>query len=432
MNFKILPVTAIMVLCIFGTAHADTGANAQLVERAKAALSQRDYRSAGEILSEIDPHQVDRNELDFLNGTLALSQGRFSDAVDYFRSILRRDPALVRVRLEMARSLFLKGDDDAAEAEFRAASATDLPPAVRRNVESYLTAIKKRRHWSLSVSAGLAPDSNVNGATSARTVEIVGLPFTLSEDARQKSGVGFTSAIGGSYRFYQGEFSRLELGGQSVNTDYKAHEFDDNQLSIYVGPRFVWSRYELGAFAVGGRRWYGGDEYSYNTGGRMIFSVALSPRMVSSSSAEVADMKYDIADDYNGQIYSFAQSLSYNIDTQSLIRVTGSLSRTTTRVEAYDNDGYGLSLGYYRQLPAGFSVYAEVAANGSVYQARELAFSNRRHDLSYEEAFTVSNDTFTFLDFVPGIKVTHVSRNSTVDLYDYQRTRLELTVTKSF
>src|SRR5690349_15704937 len=42
----------------------------------------------------------------------------------------------------------------------------------------------------LSVALGIAQDTNVNGATNLRTIDLGDLPFMLSDNARATSGLG--------------------------------------------------------------------------------------------------------------------------------------------------------------------------------------------------------------------------------------------------
>ena len=109
------------------------------------------------------------------------------------------DPRLVRVRLELAHVLYRQGNYRSALRHFQLAEASHLPPSVRANVDRFLMAIRNAKTWSYTVDAALAPDSNINGATSAREAIIFGLPFTLDDAARRRSGTEI--ALSGSVEF---------------------------------------------------------------------------------------------------------------------------------------------------------------------------------------------------------------------------------------
>ena len=69
-------------------------------------------------------------------------------AVAYLRIILIQRPELVRVRLELARAFFLKGEDSLSRFHFELVLAGDPLAPVVANIQSFLAQIRARRRWS--------------------------------------------------------------------------------------------------------------------------------------------------------------------------------------------------------------------------------------------------------------------------------------------
>ena len=137
------------------------------------------------------PAKGNIDDLDFLHGTIALARGDWEAAIVRFRAMLARNPNLPRVRLDLALAYFQAGEDHRAAYHFRLALGDkDLPPVIRARALALLDRIRRRKSWSVSGSLALAPDTNINQATSAREVALFGAPGRLSDDARQTSGVG--------------------------------------------------------------------------------------------------------------------------------------------------------------------------------------------------------------------------------------------------
>ena len=86
-------------------------------------------------------------------------------AIAVFHEMLVADPRLVRVRLELARAFFLKGEDRLARQHFEHVLAGGVPPPVAANVRRFLAEIRARRRWSMHAGFALAPDTNI-GASS--------------------------------------------------------------------------------------------------------------------------------------------------------------------------------------------------------------------------------------------------------------------------
>ena len=93
--------------------------------RTAAALIDRGrYTDAALILDAIDqmPAQdrakFDATERAFLRGRIAFGKGDYKTAIQYYEAILAKHPEVVRVRLELARSLLMDGEYDRAERDF--------------------------------------------------------------------------------------------------------------------------------------------------------------------------------------------------------------------------------------------------------------------------------------------------------------------------
>ena len=87
------------------------------------------------------------------------------EAIAAFRAMLIRRPDLVRVRLELARAFFLKGEDRLATRHFEQVLAGNQAEATVQNVNRFLKLMRARKRWSLRVGMALAPDSNISAGT---------------------------------------------------------------------------------------------------------------------------------------------------------------------------------------------------------------------------------------------------------------------------
>ena len=100
------------------------------------------------------------------------------EAIASLRAMLVDRPELVRVRLELARAFFLKGENDLARRHFEHVLAGSPPGPVAANVRRFLSEIRARRRWSLRAGFALAPDTNIGGTSAERIIYINNLPFT--------------------------------------------------------------------------------------------------------------------------------------------------------------------------------------------------------------------------------------------------------------
>ena len=135
----------------------------------------------------------DRTGILFRIGMQSLTAGQQTDdddarrelydrAIAAFRLILVNRPELVRVRLELARAFFLKGQDGLARRHFELVLAGGVPPPVAANIRRFMTAMQTRKRFTGYFGAAVAPDSNLNAASESEIIYIdttIGrLPFT--------------------------------------------------------------------------------------------------------------------------------------------------------------------------------------------------------------------------------------------------------------
>jgi len=431
----------ILLALFFVTAFA-VSASAEIVasapvsplDQARAALVAGQLDATEKILNSIQESSVDLNDLDFLRGTLAMDRKDYDRAIACFRAVLTRNPSLNRVRLDLARTFFLKGDDAVAEYHFHLAEAAGLPPAVQANVDKILDEIKRRKRWDADVSFGLEPSTNINAATSAQTVNLYGTPYQLSQSAQKTSGVGVVGALSGSYQAMLTPDSRLVVGSSLNGTDFIQKDFDDNSASAFIGPRFLLGPHaEATVEATATERWYGGQDYYAGGGGLVQGKVALSPQLQWEGAVAVQQLNYSSNfSPYTGPVTTVSTSLTYGLDSVSFIRLDGAAIHEQTAEKSFRDTQYYIGPNYYRELPRGFIGNLGVNADFAYFDAPLAAFGVTRHDTTMNYQAGISNRLFNLFGFMPSVTYIHTNRYSDVPLYAFSSDRMILGATQNF
>ncbi len=427
-------IAAWITICAASPAQEQSSESRSLLDAARAAVAEHRLQDAAKLLAAVpDSAAVDPNDLDFLKGTLAETDGNHAEAIDHFRAILNRDPSIVRVRLDLARALFNEGEDSPAAYHFRLAIAAGLPPEVEANANRYLAAIRRRRSWDLSVSAGVAPDTNINAATVVRTVQLFGLPFELDQNALKKSGVGLDGGLSGDVQTDLTDDTRLVLGGFGHDLDYEGRLYDDRSAGVFLGPRFILSdQSEISFKAEASRRWYGGRAYSASAGGRIEAQTNLSAQWALDGSIDIQRVTYDELPVNTGMVYSANLGVTYGIDSESFARLDLTYVREQTSYAPYRDSQYGIGASYYRDLPWGFGALIGAGVVMAPYGAQDPVFDATRRDDVINYRLGVNNKYLNAFGFTPVVSFSHTRRLSNVDLYEFERDRAELAVTRNF
>ena len=387
-----------------------------------------------------------RAGMEAVGRAMALPEGDARDelldeAVTAFRAILLAQPELVRVRLELARTFFLKGDDSLARRHFETVLAGDVPVAVAANVQRFLRAIRARRRWDARFGFALAPDSNLNTASENRTIYLDTpfgrLPFTLDESNARESGVGVSVWGGGEYQHPLGPRWRLRAGADASAREYKGHDFDSHFTSAYLGPRWlIDARTEASLLATGQRQWSAGAPETDQFGLRLEGAHRLTPRLYLQGRAGLRRRNCRDCNWLDGPVGEV--SVGANWAALPTLRIGGNAGWRWNRANSESNRSSGpeASLGATLDLPAGFTVGARAALHWTDYQgngnAHRTIDREPREDKTQTLSLSIHNRAFTVFGFSPRVTLINERRETNAQALDYERNRGELSFVRQF
>ena len=229
--------------------------------------------------------------------------GLLDEAIAAFREMLVDDPGLVRVRLELARAFYLKGEDRLARRHFERVLAGGVPPAVAGNVNRYLASIRARKRWSARFGFALAPDTNLGGSSDERVIYIYGLPFQRDADELTTSGIGLSVWTGGEYQYPLSQRWRIRAGAEASRREYEGRQFDQAFLSAYAGPRWLIGRNtEASLLPSVQRRWSAGAPDYDAFGGRLEAGHRFTGRLTANAAASWHERRYRTQDHLDGPV----------------------------------------------------------------------------------------------------------------------------------
>ena len=380
-----------------------------------------------------------RTDILFLTGLAAIEaaqkpdtpesdrQALLDEAIASLRTILTNRPGLVRVRLELARAFFLKGEDSLARGHFERVLAGKPPAPVVANVQRFLAEIRARRRWTMYLGAAMSPDSNIGGASDEQIIYINDLPFRRDAEELTTSGIGVSVWTGGEYQHPLGDRLRLRLGGDLSRQDYGGSKFDQTSVSVHAGPRWL----------VGNarRRWTGTAPSHDDLGARVEAGHRLTPRIRVNGRASWYRRDNRTRDFLDGPILDFTLGGSWVI--LPILRADGAAgyARERPRSETWRNASRWLRLGASVALPLGFTVGGSGELRWTNYEGNWFPFTRDgapREDRTRILRATVHNRAFTLFGFSPQLVVTNEARDTNAQLYDYKRTRAELRAVRQF
>ena len=417
------------------------------VRKARALIESGKPREALGLLRPIAPDHPDSTDVRFLVAIAAIAacadapteterDALLGEAIAALRAILVDRPGLVRVRLELARAFFLKGDDALSRGHFERVLAGKPIPAIAANVRRFLGAIQARRRWSGYFGVALAPDTNITSASSARTVRIFGLPFRFSE-SRVNSGVGLSVWGGGQYRYPLTPGVRLRAGADLSRREYSGREFDQTFAEGHVGPDFLSGRAtEFSLLAVARRFWYGGVPYSDALGARFETEHRFGPLLRGSARVSWLEREYRRnGNSLDGPLVNLSLAATRLITSTVHGEVRGGISYEHPTAIFRRNFSPWARLGASFALPWGWSVGGSAELRWTRYKDRwspSVPGDPARRDRSRILRLSVFNRGLTLFGFSPQLVLINEVRKSSAQLYDYRRNRAELRFVRQF
>lgn len=378
-----------------------------------------------------DPNSDYRAEARFRLSILREAQGDRQGAIEWLKALLDEKPNAGRPRLELARLLAATGDESGARRELRRAGAAGLPEDVARIVDRFATALRSSRTIGGAIEVAIAPDSNINRATTQERVDTVVAPLTLSKDARATSGVGFSLSAQG---FARGQISDQVdlLSRASLRADlYGKSHFNDVVMTLASGPEFRLGGARVRPAAIAQRRWFGGDLYSESYGGSLnvlkpldrVSQVEGELTLLHSNYARVP-VQDGLLADFN---LAYDRALSPRFSVRAAVRTTRQdakvdfLSTDSVGVDLVASRAFGKQLGFV-QL-SGFRLGAD---------GRDPLFGRTREDKRFDVTAGLILRRFSWRGLAPLVRVIHTESDSTIPIYDFRRTRVEFALSREF
>jgi len=411
----------------------------EVLSLAQALLVQGQLDDAEKIyrsLLQSSANESIRIEAAFQIGQILVYRGRYREAALYFIDILNHKPDLPRVRLELARAYFLDKNYPDATFQFELVKGGNLPPEVIVNVDTFLDSIRRQKNWSLDFSMNPAVDSNISQTSGDKEecVDIWGMLLCRPLD-KKTSGIGLNVDANLDYfkRFSQDWGLRASAGINAL--EYSGSDFDDYSLYAALGPRYLWTNGEASLQPTFRKRWYAKKQYREEYGLRVDGRQVLG-RFILDSTASYTANNYDntyLHNILNGYAWRGRLQPRYILNDRTFVQIGLDFLHEKTNETAYSNDNWTYSLGAYRILPYGFSLFLQGSLTESKYKAPQwyVTKDNRideavRRDKTWGLTVMLSSNRFEKYNLTPIVRYSYTKRNSNIWSREYERNRLDL------
>jgi tetratricopeptide (TPR) repeat protein len=414
-----------------------TGVDRKVLNQARDLLNRRESKQAYDLLAPREYDWAGDPEYDYLLGSAALANNQPDEAVTSLERAVESSPENAAARRALAQAYYSTGDHELAQRELGHLGLRSLPRDTAPDIERYSAPVgtpgPRRTTFRNFVMLDTGYDSNVNAATDRENFLGVALS---SKNIEKDSAYGSVSAGGlmrvpmGPYWDYDLRFNfigRRNLSATFANTDRAglSNEFvfrkNLTELNFGAGVyaasldnRFPYD----GEFSHAGLNLDFGARWLLGRGSawQMGTDVALGAVRYENSTRifDVDRVLLDGTLDYlgRGSIPSFGGAL-----------IVGE-EKAKASDSPYGRDLYGLRFTSSWFVGRPSKMYLNVGVTKSNYDGP--FFGGNRHDYQYSAG--LSAVVYVFPDhrwtLIPHIG--HITNNSDVSLFDYDRTEVGL------
>ena len=446
--FRLVPRVAVCALCLLLAAPSPGAPAGAGPEAIRALIDDGRFEEALALLPVPQRGDGADPELHFLYALAAIGAARrpglaeaqsddlLDRAIAALHAMLSDDPGLARVRLELARAFFLKGEDRLARGHFEQVLAGNPPPLVAANIGRFLDAIRARRRWSFGLGAALAPDSNIGRSTDERTIFFFDRQVPVHGLEPPSSGIGLALWGGAEYQAPLEPGWRLRAGADAARREYRGSRFDWLLVAGHLGPRWLANRRtEASLLASARQSWLGNAPSHRDLGARLELGFRASRRVTAFLAASWHMRRYRSRGDLDGPVTDAALHASWAVAPTLRASFSGGYGRQMPRAERWRRTSRRLGAGLSASLPLGFSLggRAELiwtrfrgdwwpnTRDGSPRRDRTLALSASAH-----------NRAVTVLGFSPELALVREAQTSNAQLHGYRRLGGELRFVRQF
>lgn len=378
-----------------------------------------------------DPDVEVRSEARFRKGQLLAGLHRYREAAQVYRRLLDDKPQAGRVRIELAAMLAQIGDEPGARRQLRLAQAGGLPPEVAEQVSQFSRALRSAKRVGGSLEATLAPDTNINRGTQARTLDTVIAPLLLSGDARETSGIGLR--LRGSAFAKQPLTDRLSLTARTSGSAdlYRGGRTNDVLASALLGGEWRGSRDQLSAAYGFTRRWYGGEAFadSRTITGEWLHQVDRVTQL--STNISRGTIRYRRNPLQDGTLYDGNVSVEHALSARAGIAIGIGVTRQDAIDPSYASTAFGPLVYGWREMGR-MTLFASATVRRLIGDERNFLFIDKRRERFLSARGGVILRQWAVRGFAPTLRVGYERNQSTVAIFDYRRAYGEFGLTRSF
>ena len=364
-------------------------------------------------------------ESQFQLGLISLQQGQYETASRIFYDLSLKSPQ-PRIKLELARSLYLSGRFQAAREVFEAILTLHHPPwTVQKHIDFYLDEIDLQLGFT-HFDIALISDSNPGNLTSSNKIRIGGQILNLVEPA------GSRNLLGANYRLSGGKAlsGKRAVGHFLIDyADFERSRFDRLWLELGVDLRHrALDSFRLTPQLAG--YWLDGRPQYHQWTTALRYYPDRTREYSQSHQLQLGQIDFSEADYLDANKLSWHSLFQRPSGPHLLFDYGLSLDLNQARETPYSYRRINVMIGTDFNLQ-GMRWRLAARFGKRVFGATDPLFGNRRDDREQQLSLRLRPQGLRFFGRQLEIELSHQRTASTLEFFSYDKTLLSLALTES-
>ena len=412
----------------------------QFAEVQKLFASGR-LNEAWDICSKLFENDPGNPDINFQMGRISFAKGDYESAIMAYERILIMDPNATRIKLEMARCYLSLGSKETARQLFREVLDTNPPENVKKNIYSFLAAIKKseKKHFFTGIiSFGTLWDDNAATAPSHTEHQLPDYSYIFTTEP-EKADYIYSSTVLLNYLFKPPEtyfsWKASAIGYNATYNDNK--ELNLNYFSGTTGPYFQGKKLGVNILGLLNHLILDEEEYLTSFGAETTLSYLLTKYYM----AELG-FKWEKRN-YVGQIPLEKDSNNYNINMGHILAIGPYTCHLKVEYEIEDAqkkyNSYKRidpSLNVFFKLPYDITLTGRYTYQYTKYDEDNPDYQKTRLDDTHEYSAGISKifwrSKYNTGNFSGIINYSYTDAISNIAIYDYHKNTVNCGMTLAF
>jgi len=376
--------------------------------------------ASGLVLAQTQEEALQRS---FIEGVQQLEAGNLAQAERIFREMLKVTDS-PRVKLELARTLFLQGKYKEAKTLFQeVATPSDTPWRVRDNIEHFVRQIEERTGY-LKLGMTIVSDSNPRNLPVQREFSIGGLQVAPTEAPKKMTGLRYSAQgwkpifepvrIAGYFTASYIDYPNQDLDRLTVDAGIAKNLTDSGRVRGKAGV-------ELGTF--GGKRLY---HFPYLGLDSVLAETETSRLTGELKVGKVSFPDFGYLDATNT---SAAMSARRALSQTVVLSVSGTIEGSSAKERPYSYYGWEVGPGIDTFWPdSTYLVGARAALGSRKYEADDPLFGEQRSDSRTRLDVTVGNKKWRWRNSYVSLIASLERTRSNIEFYSYRKTSVSVVI----